>query len=328
MLKKAPYEVPAWRKLRVIIDTDCGCEADDHYAVAHQLMTPKFDVVGITAAHYWTRFGRPSTAASAEHSFREAQKVVDLMSLHDDVKVYHGCADQLPDEHTPVDSEASRFIIQEAMKEDDRPLVITVQGAITNVASAYLMKPEIASRILVVWIGGGVYPVGGMEFNAGNDINAANVIMDSPIELWQVPQNVYSMMKVSFATLYEKVYPYGDIGKALVEYMVKDINGMLNSPEMGKEIEKLLAGAKMSPGAFAAMYPGGENWQVGDSPVVGLLLTDHEGHYTIEGAPRFDKETCQYQLRPGNPRKIRVYNWVDSHFILDDFYAKLKYYFG
>lgn len=326
MLKKAPYEVPESKKLRVIVDTDCACEADDQYAVAHQLMTPKIEVMGITAAHFGTRFGNASVAATAQKSFDEAQKVVDLMGLHDDVKVYHGCAETLPDEKTPVDSEASRFIVEEAMREDERPLVITVQGAITNVASAYLMKPEIADRIMVIWIGGGVYPKGGDEFNAGNDINASNVIMDSSIELWQVPQNVYSMMKVSFATLYEQVWPYGEIGKHLVEYMVKDVNGMLES--MGEEIEKLLCGQGVSRGALRASYPGGESWQVGDSPVVGLLLTDHEGHYTVEGAPRFDPKTCEYQLRPGNPRKIRVYNYVDSHFILDDFFAKLHYYFG
>lgn len=326
MLKKAQYEVPACKKLRVIIDADCACEADDQYAIAHQLMTPKFDVMGITAAHFGTRFGNASVAITAEKSFVESQKVVDLMGLHDDVKVYHGCDHQLPDEKTPVDSEASRFIVEEAMKEDDRPLVITVQGAITNVASAYLMKPEIASRIMVVWIGGGVYPVGGDEFNAGNDINAANVIMDSPIELWQVPQNVYAMMKVSFATLYERVYPYGEIGKYIVEYMTKDVNMMLDG--MSDEIEKLMVKNGASRGAVRCSYPGGESWQVGDSPVIGLLLTDHEGHYTFEGAPRFDPKTCEYQLRPGNPRKIRVYNYVDSHFVLEDFYAKLKYYFG
>lgn len=326
MLKKAPYEVPACKKLRVIIDTDCACEADDQYAVAHQLMTPKLSVMGITAAHFSDRFGAPSVAYTAQKSFEEAQRVVDLMGLHDEVKVYHGCPEKLPDEHTPVDSEASRFIVEEALREDDRPLVITVQGAITNVASAYLMKPEIADRILVIWIGGGVYPVGGDEFNAGNDINAANVIMDSPIELWQVPQDVYCMMKVSFATLYQRVYPYGAIGRHLVEYMTKEVNFMLDS--LGDQMEALLGRKGLSRGAVRCTYPGGESWQVGDSPVVGLLLTDHEGHYTVEGAPRFDPKTCEYQLRPGNPRKIRVYHYVDSHFILEDFFAKLKYYFG
>lgn len=326
MLKKAPYEVPEFKKIRVIIDTDCNCEADDQYAVAHQLMTPKFDVRGITAAHY-NKWFCDSVAVSAQASYEEAQRVVDLMGLHDEVKVYHGCADTLPDEKTPVDSEASRFIIEEAMREDERPLFVTVQGAITNVASAYLMKPEIAGRLTVIWIGGGVYPEGDFEFNALNDINAANVMMDSPIELWQVPKNVYSMMKVSFATLYEKVYPYGKIGAYLYEHMTKDINfGAMGT--LSKEREQQLLAKGVSRAAARTTYPGGESWQVGDSPVVGLLLTDHDGHYTVEGAPRFEPGTVRYQLRPGNPRKIRVYNYVDSHFILEDFYTKLKYYFG
>ena len=62
--------------------------------------------------------------------------------------------------------------------------------------------------------------------------------------------------------------------------------------------------------------------------VVGLMLTDHEGSYTVEGAPRFQPGTCKYTLRPANPRKIRVYSKVDVRFILDDFFAKIKYYFG
>ena len=134
-MKKAPYQVPECKRIRVLIDTDCHCEADDQFAVAHQLMTPKFDVVGITAEHYAKNFGATSVADSMQQSFDEAQLIVDLMGLHDQVKVYRGCDCQLPDEHTPVDSEAARFIIEEAMRDDERPLFITMQGATTNLAS-------------------------------------------------------------------------------------------------------------------------------------------------------------------------------------------------
>ena len=323
-MKKAPYQVPECKRIRVLIDTDCHCEADDQFAVAHQLMTPKFDVVGIAAEHYAKNFGATSVADSMQQSFDEAQLIVDLMGLHDQVKVYHGCDRQLPDEHTPVDSEAARFIIEEALRDDERPLFITMQGATTNLASAYLMEPRIADRITVIWIGGGVYPEGGYEFNTINDLNAANVIMDSPIELWQVPMTVYRTMKTSFAELYEKVRPYGKIGEHLFDYMVEfnhKFTPYLNEVEQWKPIG-------ISEAAFRTIYPGGENWQLGDSPVVGLMLTDHEGDYTVEGAPRFEPETCRYLLRPGNPRKIRVYHKVDTHFILEDFFAKIKYYFG
>lgn len=121
-MKKAPYEVPQSRKIRVLIDTDCACEADDQYAVAHQLMTPKFDVVGITAAHFGGSVSPERVAENAGKSFAEAQKVVDLMGLHEQVKVYHGSTRMMLDEKTPVDSEASHFIVEEAMRDDPRPL--------------------------------------------------------------------------------------------------------------------------------------------------------------------------------------------------------------
>ena len=127
-MKSAPYVVLQSRKIRVIIDTDCACEADDHYAIAHQLMTPKFDVVGITAAHFGGWFSPEGLEDSAGKSFAEAQKIVDLIGLQEQIKVYHGSTRMMPDEKTPVDSEASRFIVAEAMKDDSRPWQVGKQA--------------------------------------------------------------------------------------------------------------------------------------------------------------------------------------------------------
>jgi purine nucleosidase len=318
-MKKAPYEVPEKKRVRVIIDTDCNCEADDQYAIAHALMTPKFDVKGIMAGHYGNLFDKDS----AKKSFQEIEKLTDLMGLSGKIKILKGCPRGLDNEKSYIESEGSRFIIEEAMKDDTRPLFIANQGALTNIASAYLMEPKIAGKLTAIWIGGGIYPGGGWEFNLCNDINAANVIMDSQIELWQVPMNVYSMIKVSFAVLYEKVYACGRLGKYLIENMMR-VNFRFN--ESG--FESITVENQMSTAAKAAAYPSGESWQLGDSPVVGLMMTDHAGHYTMEGAPRFNTETGKYELRPCNLHNIRVYNYVDSHFILNDFFAKLNYHFG
>ncbi len=326
-MKKPPYEVPAAKRIRVIIDTDCACEADDQYAVAHQLMTPKFAVVGITAAHFGARFGARSAAESAQRSFEEARRVVGLMGLQDQVPVLPGCPQPLPDEVTPVDSPASRFIVEEAMRQDDRPLFVAVQGALTNLASAYLMRPEIAGRLTAVWVGGGGYPDGEYEFNADNDINAANVLLDSPIELWQVPKDVYSSLQVSFAVLYDRVWPCGEIGRYLVEHMTQEVNpGPMQ--QMSADKEKRLLAEGYSRGALRCAYPGGEHWLLGDSAAVGLMLSDHLRRFSVIGAPRIEPDGCRYQLRPENPRRIRVYHSVDWPFILEDFFAKIRYYFG
>ena len=52
------YTVPENKKVRVIVHTDCKNEADDQYAVAHHLMTPRFDVKGLVAGHFWDCTGK------------------------------------------------------------------------------------------------------------------------------------------------------------------------------------------------------------------------------------------------------------------------------
>ena len=54
------------------------------------------------------------------------------------------------------------LIIDEAMKESDKPLYILLQGAITDLAVAILLKPEICNRMTAIWIGGGDWPKGGL----------------------------------------------------------------------------------------------------------------------------------------------------------------------
>ena len=54
-----------------------------------------------------------------------------------------------------------RFIIEEALKDDPRPLHVAFLGPLTDMASALLLEPSIAERsVRVVWIGGGDWPVG------------------------------------------------------------------------------------------------------------------------------------------------------------------------
>ena len=49
------FTVPENKKVRVIVHTDCKNEADDQFAVAHHLMTPRFDVKGLVAGHFWKK---------------------------------------------------------------------------------------------------------------------------------------------------------------------------------------------------------------------------------------------------------------------------------
>jgi len=300
IFSKYRFKVPDGKKIRLIINTDAKNEADDQYAIAHALLTQKFIIKGIIAAH----FGTHRTDNSMNESYDEIIRVNELMGVTD-VPVFHGAPAAIPDENTPVPSEGSRAIIDEALKNDPLPLFCIFLGPLTDMASALLARPEIARRLTVIWIGGGAWPEGGWEFNLGNDIDAANAVYKSSVELWQVPRPVYSLLKVSLAELQDRVRPYGKIGEYLFTQMV--------------EFNDMLADNKD--------WPSGEGWALGDSAAIGLLLDEHEFYFDIYPAPFVDSK-MNYIHDGKNKRKIRFYNNIDSGFILGDFYSKLKICFG
>jgi hypothetical protein len=321
-MKPVPDLYPRKKSIRVITDTDANCECDDQFAIAHALMTPEFEMRAFIAEHY----GGESEDDTEQKSYDELQNVIGLMRLKDSVNILHGAKRALPAEDTPSESEGARFIVEEAMRDDPRPLFVVNQAAHTSLASAYLMEPRIAERITAISIIGGEYPTGSNEFNLLNDLHAANVLFKSDMELWQVPMNVYTTMRVSFFELMTKIYPYGDIGRYLAD------NTFERSATIGDGIREIVTAfapenAKPSHGAVQTGPPGNGMWSLGDSPVVGLMLNNALGAYDIIGAPQFNPDGT-YLLNPDNPRKIRVYRDIDSKYILSDMFAKFKFFFG
>ena len=61
-------------------------------------------------------------------------------------------------------------------------------GAITNVASALLLAPEIIEKVVVVWLGGhSLHWPHTREFNLAQDVPAAQVVLDSGVPIVIVP---------------------------------------------------------------------------------------------------------------------------------------------
>ncbi|MDE7333865.1 MAG: nucleoside hydrolase [Lachnospiraceae bacterium] len=303
---KYEYTVPENKKIRLIVHTDCKNEADDQFALAHHLMTPRFDVKGIVAGHFCKNpqdYGKEETAKA---SYDEVLKILKLMELEGRYPVWTGAEAGMEDEQTPMDSDGARFIIEEAMKEDTRPLYIACQGALTDVASALLIRPEIAEKMTVIWIGGGDYPKGGFEFNLVMDIHAANVVFCSKVPLWQIPISLYKNLAVSLAELQLKVRPCGKIGEYLFRQMV-----MYNEKASG----------------LGWVWPHGEIWGLGDQGTIAVLMEELEKvSYDLIAAPRI-LEDMTY-LHGQDNREIRVYQSLDVRLTLEDFFAKLAINFG
>lgn len=295
------YTVPEYKRLRVIVDTDAACEADDPFAIAHALMSKKFEVKAIFAEH----FGHPGTT---KKSYAEILTILDAMSIS--VPVYMGEEGKLSEVEGKELSPAARYLIEEAMREDEKPLYVLGLGAITNIASAIRRCPEITAKMTVIWIGGQDLDAGTLkqstpkhrEFNAGNDIDAANIVISSGVEFWQIPNNVYGAMHIGLAEIQKRIYSCGKIGKHLLENMLS-----YNLSEH-------------------AGWTAGESWSLGDSPAVGVALEPNCGHYAYREAPIFNEDTS-YRFEEGRPR-IRVYTSINSRFIIEDFISKLQLLYG
>ena len=291
------YQFPVHpsKKLRLLINTDVKNEADDPYAVAHALLSPRFEHLGIIAAH----FGTHKQADSMEASYAGVKELLSIMRFPAELAI-KGAPTPLPNEFTPVPSDGARAIVDAAMADSSLPLYVLFMGPLTDMASALLTEPRIAGRMTCVWIGGDHYPSGGPEFNMMNDIAAANVVFRSTLPVWQVPRSTYQQVVVSLAELESRVLPYGALGRYLFEQLVA---------------------YGQTPAALHTIRTG-ECWCLGDSPAVGLLLSEYGYHYEWIQAPEVGAR-MEY-IHTGRNRPIRVYQTVDSRFILEDFYAKLK----
>jgi inosine-uridine nucleoside N-ribohydrolase len=290
------YIVPEYKRLRVIVDTDAACEADDPFAIAHALMSKKLDVKAIFA----TQFGTPS---STKQSYDEILKILDAMNIS--VPVFMGEEGKLSEVLGNEISPTANFLIEEAMREEEKPLYVLCMGAITNVAAAIIKCPDITTRMTVVWIGGqnpDHSVPGHREFNSGNDVDAANLVLSSGIEFWQIPNNVYGTMHIGLAEIQKKIYPCGAIGKHLVDTMFT-----YNTLD-------------------CAGWTAGESWSLGDSPAVGVVLEPNCGSYVYREAPILNDDTS-YRFEVGRP-KIRVYTSINSRFIIEDFISKLQLLYG
>lgn len=335
VLKRQGFTVGDKKKKRVIILSDIDTEADDDFAIVHHLLSQTEDVRGIVAVHFEWKYTVSDQmehlrGTSMQQCYEEGQRLLSLMEM-EDVPLFHGsvwplwmqdeierctaepavqdvrCSQSAADYIFPQ-SEGADFIIQEAMKDEETPLYIACLGALTDLAIALNKKPEIASRMTAIVIGGAAYPQGGSEPNFREDPQAAQIVLSSGMDIWQIPMNVYSTMEVSLAEIVDKVKPCGKIGSYLCEQMM--------------EVNDFYAKVPMR-----MTWPHGESWSLGDNPTVVVLLQNAERCcWHMQKAPII-REDCSYAENPDG-HEIRVYDFVDARLGLEDLFSKLRLCYG
>ena len=135
-------------RLDVVLDTDAFNEIDDQYAIAYLLKSEeKLNLKELYAAPFFNKHS-VSPEDGMVKSYDEIIKILKLAEREDLIEnVYKGSTQFLDDENTPIVSQAAKRLVETASGySKENPLYVVAIGAITNVASALIMNPEIAEK--------------------------------------------------------------------------------------------------------------------------------------------------------------------------------------
>ncbi|MEO6723227.1 MAG: nucleoside hydrolase [Ferruginibacter sp.] len=302
-------------RIRVIVDNDFSGDPDGLFQLTHLLLSPSVEIRAIIGSHLKVGDGFDPSKTQAQNAANKARELLQLMDLKSNIPILVGSNTAMPNDSTPVMSEAVNFIIKEALRTDTKlPLYILCGAGLTEIASALLTTPGIAGKLTLVWIGGPEYTdiaipppnYSNPEYNLNIDISAARLVFNqSAIPIWQVPRNAYRQAILPYSQLLLKVKPQGKVGG----YLASVLENLMTRIQRFVNI--------------------GETYILGDSPLVLLtaLQSSFESDpssstYVIKMAPRINGQGA-YEFNHSG-RTIRVYTQLDVNLMFNDFFAKLE----
>ncbi|MBN2451210.1 MAG: nucleoside hydrolase [Lentisphaeria bacterium] len=185
----ARLQPPARKPVRAVLDTDTYNEVDDQFALAYAVLARETLTLEAVYAAPFHNNRSSGPADGMIRSYEEILRVLERLGRNGEGWVYKGSERYLGGTDTPVDSPAARDLIQRALLlPGDESLYVLTIGAPTNVASALLLEPRIAHRIVIVWLGGQPHDWHtAREFNLMQDPPASKTLFDSGVPLVQVP---------------------------------------------------------------------------------------------------------------------------------------------
>ena len=309
-------------KHHVIFDTDANNEVDDQYALAYLLFSgDHFAVEGVTVNATSDPDGYDTFSPVSDH-YDEAKRVMQLCGVWGEIPLYTGAQKGFNEIKEDLDNpefdgyEAVNFIIEQAMRERDRKLVLLPVGKLTNIALALKKEPRIAERVHIVWLESN-YPEPG-EHNQDWDIPAMNYILDVDVP--------FDMVTVR----------YGDPSGTSAVMVAKD-PVLRRMPGIGPRVSEPVTGRHggefFTWGDYAVeLYVKYQNHMWGDPPgralfdmaAVAILKNPDWAEHYVHPAPTF--QNGQWVERPDNPREITIWEWFDIYAIPADFFYTMDNY--
>lgn len=298
-------------KIRVVFDTDTNNELDDQHALAYLVFNQeRFNIDAIT-------INTTSSGGHMDQQYAEARRVLQLCNA-DTLPVLKGADASFREILPGIDStafdgkEAVDRIIAEAKKPASEKLVVLAVGKLTNMALALAKDPSIASRIRLVWLGSN-YPEPG-EHNQVNDTAAMNYVLNSDIE--------FEMVTVRYGK------PSGTGAVTITKEEVdKRMPGL--GPKISKPVEGRHGGMFSCFGDYSVNLFQHIDYH-GDPPsralfdLAAVAIVKNPAWATLHSIPAPLYVNGQWQERPGNPRKIGIWENFDRAAIVQDMFTSLQ----
>lgn len=303
--------------VRLVIDTDAANEIDDQFALTWALLSPQaLRIEAVYAAPFSFAHRRDRLPAASpdappfnppgegmRRSLEEILRMFSLAGVPAAGRVFAGSDRYLDACLQAVRSPAVEHLVDCARATaEDRPLYVLALGCVTNIASALLLAPDIAERIVVVWTSG--YPSTAQHvnnsFNLEQDLPASQYLLDCGVPLVYLPGfHVGAQLRLSSAEVAQHVRGRGPLGDALAR--------LFNDNPLWP----------IYPVDTRRPY----SWVMWDLICVAWLLSPLWVPSTLVATPRLDR---QRRWRPGTGRHLMREGYaVERDAIFNDLFAKL-----
>jgi inosine-uridine nucleoside N-ribohydrolase len=213
----------------IILDTDPGIgtpgsDVDDGLAIALALLHPACDLLGLTivagnvvhdeglsnALRLLEIAGRADVsvlAGAARPLLRDPSGIRELMGARrrQSVERFWDLPAFDPPTHVAADGRAAAFIADTVRNRPGEVTVVAI-GPCTNVATALLLDPEVATSAAEIVVMGGAVRVPGLvtpavEFNAGYDPESLAIVLASGARVTLVPLDVTTRTRMTVRDL-------------------------------------------------------------------------------------------------------------------------------
>lgn len=215
-------EPPKGPAVHMVLDTDTANEVDDQFALVYAMLSPRLRVEAIHAApfHGAEKFSL-GPGDGMQRSYDEILRLLGYLGIPSEGLAFKGSDRWLGSVDEPVRSDAAEDLIAKARAPRRGPLYVVTIGAPTNVVSALLMAPDIADKIVVVWLGGEPEPPWyrvNDDLNMTEDFLASQALFSCGVPLVQFPcHNVTELLGVSLPELAIYVKGKGRVGDYLYQ---------------------------------------------------------------------------------------------------------------